>query len=43
MTDAMLNPSHPGETIRDSIEEMEWTVTYAAGPTWSTTTRERSQ
>ena len=31
MTDAMLNPSHPGETIRDSIEEMGWTVTYAAG------------
>lgn len=31
MTDAMLNPSHPGETIRDCIEEMGWTVTYAAG------------
>lgn len=31
MTDAMLNPSHPGETVRDCIEEMGWTVTYAAG------------
>ena len=31
MTDAMLNPSHPGETIRDCIEEMGWTVTHAAG------------
>ena len=31
MSKAMLNPSHPGETIRDSIEEMGWTVTYAAG------------
>ncbi len=31
MTDAMLNPSHPGETVRDCVEEMGWTVTYAAG------------
>jgi len=31
MKKPMLNPPHPGETIRDSIEEMGWTVTYAAG------------
>ena len=30
MTGAMLNPSHPGETIRNSIEKMGWTVTHAA-------------
>ena len=27
----MLNPAHPGEILRDSIEACEWTVTEAAG------------
>ena len=26
----MNNPTHPGETIRDSINEVGWTVTEAA-------------
>jgi len=26
----MNNPTHPGETIRDSINELGWTVTEAA-------------
>lgn len=26
----MNNPTHPGETIRDSIKELGWTVTEAA-------------
>ena len=27
----MLNPAHPGEILRESIEASEWTVTEAAG------------
>lgn len=27
---AMLNPTHPGETIRMAIEETGWSVTTAA-------------
>ena len=26
----MLNPAHPGEILRDSIDACEWTVTEAA-------------
>ena len=29
----MLNPAHPGEILRESIEACEWTVTEAAGTT----------
>jgi len=25
-----LNPSHPGETVKDIIEDLDWTIKYAA-------------